>query len=95
MSRLGPDPTTMFSESRKQKGENNIWQRRYWEHTILTKEDLYKHLDYILYNPVKHGYVLSAKDWKYSSFFKFVKNGYYDENWGNKEPEGIKGFNFE
>ena len=26
---------------------------------------------------------LRAKDWKYSSFEKFVKNGYYDLNWCN------------
>ena len=30
--------------------ESNIWQRRYWEHTIRDENDLYKHIDYIHYN---------------------------------------------
>ena len=67
--------------------EANVWQRRYWEHTIRDKNDLYKHLDYIHYNPIKHGYVEKAKDWEYSSFRKFVKLGYYDENWCNFEDK--------
>ncbi len=60
-----------------------MWQNRYWEHTLINEDDLNKHLDYIHYNPVKHGYVESVKDWKYSSFHKFVKNSLYDLNWGN------------
>ena len=71
------------STSRQQKKEKDIWQRRYWEHTIRDENDLYNHLDYIHYNPVKHNLVKAAKDWKYSSFKKFVKNGFYDINWGN------------
>lgn len=63
--------------------ESTIWQRRYWEHTIRDENDLYKHLDYIHYNPIKHGYVKRAKDWKYSSFDKFVKMGYYEQDWCN------------
>ena len=62
--------------------ESNIWQRRYWEHTIRNEEDLYKHIDYIHFNSMKH-YNIVPKDWKYSSFKKFVELGYYDENWCN------------
>ena len=40
------------SESRKYKKEKSIWQRRYWEHTIINEEDLNKHIDYIHYNPI-------------------------------------------
>ena len=69
------------SKSRITKGEKDIWQRRYWEHTIVNQEDLYKHIDYIHYNPVKHGLVKQAKEWKYSTFEKYVKQGLYDENW--------------
>jgi len=65
--------------------ESNIWQRRYWEHTIQDENDLYRHLDYIHFNPIKHGYVNCAKDWEYSSFSKFVKMGYYEQNWCNFE----------
>lgn len=69
----------------KNKLEKGIWQRRYWEHTIKSDEDLYKHLDYIHYNPVKHGLVKNVKDWEYSSFFKFVEMKNYDLNWGSTD----------
>ena len=51
--------------------ESDIWQHRYWEPTIIDEKDLNKHLDYIHYNSTKH-YNISPKDWKYSSFHKFV-----------------------
>ena len=72
-----------LSESKIKKGEKGIWQRRYWEHTIRDKEDLYKHLDYIHFNPIKHNLAVSLKDYKYSTFEKFVRLGFYDENWCN------------
>ena len=64
------------------KGEKGIWQRRYWEHTIKDERDLYTHLDYIHYNSMKH-YQISPRNWKYSTFLKFVEKGYYDINWCN------------
>ncbi|MDD3149488.1 MAG: transposase, partial [Candidatus Gastranaerophilales bacterium] len=70
------------TESKKKKGEKGVWQRRYWEHTIKDENDLYLHLDYIHFNPVKHNYVTKVNDWLYSSFHKFVKEKLYDENWG-------------
>jgi putative transposase len=70
-----------ISESRKRKSERGIWQRRYWEHCIRNERDYHNHLDYIHYNPVKHGYVQAAKDWPYSSFRQWVQRGIYPENW--------------
>jgi len=64
------------------KRESDIWQRRYWEHTIINEADLYKHIDYIHYNSMKH-YNIAPKDWKYSSFNRFVKNGFYEKDWCN------------
>jgi len=58
------------SPSRIMKSESTIWQRRYWEHTITSADDYYQHLEYVFYNPVKHGYVNDPKEWKYS----FVSN---------------------
>lgn len=72
-----------LSLSNTKKQERDVWQRRYWEHTIVSEEDLQKHMDYIHYNPVKHELVKAVKDWEYSSFNKFVKNGFYEENWSN------------
>ena len=63
-----------------------IWQNRYWEHTIRDENDLWKHLDYIHYNSMKHYNVL-PKDWKYSSFNKFVTNNYYEKNWCNLDDK--------
>lgn len=85
-----------ISDSKVKKREKGIWQRRYWEHTILDEKDLYKLLDYIHYNPVKHGYAKAVKDWEYSSFKKFVKRQNYDINWGSlKDIENIKDLDFE
>jgi len=51
-----------LTESKINKKEKGVWQRRYWEHTIKDEDDLYKHLDYIHYNPVKHGYAENVKN---------------------------------
>ena len=75
--------TSGIEYSIKNNREADIWQRRYYEHTIRDEEDLYRHIDYIHYNPVKHGLALSPKDWKFSSFMKFVKLGFYDIDWCN------------
>lgn len=47
-------PDYYESDSRKSKGEKSIWQRRYFEHTIINEDDVNKHIDYIHYNPMKH-----------------------------------------
>lgn len=73
-----------------------IWQNRYWEHTIRDEEDLNKHLNYIHYNPVKHELVNNVKDWTFSSFKNYVKQGLYEEHWGSmRDIENIKDLNFE
>jgi putative transposase len=59
-----------------------LWQPRFWEHTIRNQTDFKNHFDYIHFNPVKHGYVEQVKNWPYSSFHYFVKAGMYIENWG-------------
>ena len=69
------------------RGEYNLWQKRYWEHRIRDENDLQKHVDYIHYNPVKHGYVLAAKDWPYSSMHRYIKLGIISEGWGGGDQE--------
>lgn len=86
-------PTYYLKDGYKNKREKGIFQRRYYEHTIISQEELNTHIDYIHYNPVKHGHVERVKDWKYSSFYKFVKEGFYDENWCNFSK--IKDMNYE
>ena len=90
------NPPYALSESKIKKKEKGIWQRRYIEHTIRDEDDLYNHLDYIHYNPVKHGHVKKVKDWDFSSFNKFVKMNKYDVNWGSEnDVEKIKSLEWE
>lgn len=76
------DEVWAISESRKKRGEQAVWQRRFWEHLIRDEKDFQRHCDYIHYNPVKHGYVTAPKDWQFSTFHEFVKRGVYDVGWG-------------
>jgi len=69
------------SASRITKGEREIWQRRYWEHTLRNEDDLRRHVDYIHVNPVKHGLVRSVKEWPYSTFHRCVRQGLYPDDW--------------
>ena len=62
--------------------KTKIWQKRYWEHCIRDERDWQNHMDYIHYNPVKHGYVSSPIEWSDSSFSKLIKKGFYTEDWG-------------
>ena len=59
-----------------------LWQRRFWDHVIRNSEDLHRHMDYIHYKPVKHGYVLKPLDYKWSSFNTHVEMRNYDAKWG-------------
>ena len=75
------EPGGERNASRQKRHEAAIWQRRFWEHTIEDNEDLEEHLDYIHYNPIKHGLVERAIDWPYSSFARYVKEGIYEVDW--------------
>lgn len=72
-----------ISKSRTKRGERGLWQRRFWEHCIRDETDYKQHLDYIHWNPVKHGWVKSVKDWPHSSFHRYVREGIYSEDWGS------------
>lgn len=78
-----------ISPSRQRRGERGIWQRRYWEHLIRNQADYDRHVDYIHYNPVKHGHVVSPGQWPYSSFHQWVKNGMLEPDW-QPDEETIK-----
>ncbi len=66
---------------RDKRGEYCLWQRRFWEHTIRNDEDLQNHINYIHYNPVKHGLVKRVVDWPYSTFHHYVKKGIYERGY--------------
>jgi putative transposase len=67
------------------KGEYRLWQRRYWEHTIRDEDDWQRHVEYIHYNPVKHGLVTRVAAWPFSSFHHFVRLGWLSPDWGGGE----------
>jgi putative transposase len=75
-------PTERRSDVRQRRAERGIWQRRYWEHLIRDEADFAAHLNYVHFNPVKHGLVMRVVDWPYSTFHQLVLRGCYPENWG-------------
>jgi putative transposase len=62
-------------------GEAALWQRRFWEHTIRDDSDFERHVDYIHFNPVRHGFVARVRDWPHSSFHRFVQQRLLPEDW--------------
>ncbi len=63
------------SASRVAKGERGIWQLRFWEHAIRDARDYAAHVDYVHFNPVKHGLVARVGDWPFSMFRRAVARG--------------------
>lgn len=70
------------SQSKRRNREKGIWQRRFWEHQIRNPVDLQRHVDYIHFNPVKHGWVDCVREWRYSSFHRYVRAGVLPIDWG-------------
>ncbi|MBN2098670.1 MAG: transposase [Dehalococcoidia bacterium] len=83
------------SRSRQRHREGTLWQRRFWEHQIRDEQDFRTHMDYIHFNPVKHGLAARPKDWRCSSFHRWVALGAYEEDWGCDGavvfPDGVGG----
>ena len=69
------------SPSRSKHGEAAVWQRRFWEHVVRDDPERTRLLDYVHYNPVKHGYVTCPHAWPHSSFGRFVQRGFYEPDW--------------
>jgi putative transposase len=66
------------------RGEYELWQRRFWEHTIRSDTDFERHVDYIHFNPVKHNLVSRVADWPHSSFHRYVREGVVPNDWAGK-----------
>jgi len=82
-------PRTEYrSPVRLNRGERGLWQRRYWEHLIRNEADFQAHMDYIHFNPVKHGLVKRVIDWQHSTFHRLVKVGVYPADWAGSN-EGM------
>jgi putative transposase len=71
-----------IGSSRRSKRERGVWQRRYWEHKIHDEADLARHVDYIHFNPVKHGWVSNTVDWPHSTIHAYIERGLVTPDWG-------------
>jgi putative transposase len=73
------------SATRPRRHERGIWQRRFWEHTIRDDADDARHMDYVHFNPVRHGLVDHVADWRFSTFHRCVARGLYPAEWSAGE----------
>jgi putative transposase len=88
----GLAPATSLSPRQRAKREKGLWQRRYWEHAIRDGSDLERHIDYIHFNPVKHGLVARVCDWPHSSFHRYVARGELPMDWAGDAGEIVGSF---
>lgn len=58
-----PNKPQVANTNRKNKQQQDVWQHRGWEHCLRNERDFQQHIEYIHYNPVKHGWVKRASDW--------------------------------
>tara|TARA_R110002051_G_scaffold323773_2_gene418471 strand:- start:8 stop:529 length:522 start_codon:yes stop_codon:yes gene_type:complete len=76
-------------------GTHNAWQRGFWEHVIRDENDWQRHMDYIHYNPVKHGWSRAPRDWEWSSFQQCVQKGWYTPDWGTQQAPDVAEMDWE
>jgi len=77
-----------ISPSRARKRERGLWQRRYWEHQIRDEDDLVRHVDYIHFNPVKHGWSTRPVEWPHSTLHGYIERGRLPRDWGGSDVDG-------
>jgi putative transposase len=77
---------------RRRNGEYALWQRRFWEHTIRNERDFERHVDYVHFNPAKHGLVSRVLDWPHSSFHLYVRRGVLPADWAGDVREPAMSF---
>ncbi len=66
-----------------------LWQYRYWDRIVRNQAELNNYIDYIHYNPVKHGFAKGPYDWEYSSIHKYKE--YYQKDWGIRQVPMFEG----
>ena len=76
---VGLDETSPTYELKRR--EIDFWQRRFWEHQLRDDRDYERHVDYIHFNPVKHGLVNRVSEWEHSTFHQYVKRELYPHTW--------------
>ena len=89
MHSLKPNFTKAYKQATGVTGPMKFWQKRFYDHIIRDETDLHHHLDYIHFNPVKHGLVTKPEDWPHSSFLAWKERGAYPEQWGWQIPDTV------
>jgi len=76
------------SDSRVDHGNRGVWQRRFYEHLCRDEFDVGRHVEYVHFNPVKHGLASCPHGWRASSFHRWVAMSDYPRDWccGCDEP---------
>ena len=74
--------------SKDARGEYQLWQKRFWEHTIRDDRDFEAHVNYVHINPVKHGYVKHAVAWPHSTLLRYIRNGVLPGDWACDDVPG-------
>ncbi|MFN8444375.1 MAG: transposase [Caldilineaceae bacterium] len=94
MHSLKPNFTKDYKNQIHIHGSMKFWQKGFWDHVIHDEHDFERHLDYIHYNPVKHGLVERPEDWQHSSFAEWKRRGIYAARWGWSLPASIQDYNW-
>ena len=76
---------------RQWKRSARTWQYRFWDRIMRDNDDVNRHIDYIHYNPVKHGLVDDPFLWPHSSLAEFYERGLYQRDWGAVHPVEVDG----
>jgi putative transposase len=67
-----------------------LWQPRFWEHKIRDEADRIAAVEYIHFNPVRHGYVSNPVEWASSSFGRYIKEGIYPSDWSFEDESKVE-----
>ena len=81
--------TLNYKTARGVDGRVSLWQPGFWDHVIRNEHDFKNHLDYVHYNPVKHGYVTRPEEYPYSSYMEYMRRDWYEIGWGHAETDGL------
>lgn len=79
------------------KLDRPLWQNRFYDHVVRDEDDFSRHLDYIHFNPVRHGLAADPGDYPWSSFSEWCKKEAYPSRWGESGdmPAGIRNMDLE
>lgn len=83
----------IHARMRMNRPAQGLWQPHFHDHIIRDSGDFQKHLDYVHYNPVKHGYVDMPVQYRWSSFHAWVDRAVYHADWGAAAPAHLEGMN--